>query len=343
MDHRQAQSSQKLGVAVIGLGVGEQHARAYLALESCELRWLYDLDGSKAEHFANVWGRGSVAGSYEQILGDPQVDVVSIASFDDDHFGQVVPALEAGKHVFVEKPLCRTVDELRRIKQAWEQHRGAVKLSSNLILRAAPIYQWLEQKIKAGDFGRLYALDGEYLYGRLHKITEGWRKDVEDYSVILGGGVHMIDLMLLLSGERPQTIRAQGNRICTQDTPFRYNDYVTAILSFPSGLIGRITANFGCVHCHHHVLRVYGTKATFLYDDAGPRLHVTRDPNVMANFISLPTLPAAKGDLIPAFVSAILNDKDMNQHTQAMLDVISVCAACDEATISSEPVEVRYV
>jgi predicted dehydrogenase len=333
----------RLGVAVVGLGIGEQHARAYLATGNCQIRWLYDLEAARAESLAATLGAGMPAHSFAQVLADPEVQIVSIASYDDAHCAQVVAALEAGKHVFVEKPLCRTRDELRTIKNAWARHRGGLKLSSNLVLRAAPAYQWLKQKITKGDFGDPYAFDGDYLYGRLEKITEGWRAEVPAYSVMHGGGVHLIDLLLWLIGERPATVYATGNRLCAGHTVFRSHDYVAAILRCPSGLIGRITANFGCVHRHQHVVRLFGTKATCVCDDAGPRLHLTRDPAATAAPVTLSPLPATKGALIAPFVSAVLTDENLNAHTQTMFDVMSVCAACDEALQSRSEVEVCYV
>ena len=332
-----------LGVAVVGLGVGEQHARAYLESNVCELRWLYDLDSERTQSSVATLGRGEAAQSFEQVLDDPSVDVVSIASYDDAHFEQVLAALEAGKHVFVEKPLCRTMQELTAIKRAWSKHDGGVKLSSNLVLRAAPVYAWLREKIDCGELGTPYAFDGEYLYGRLHKITDGWRRNVCDYSVILGGGIHLIDLLVWITGERPSAVYASGNRISTEKTAFRYKDYVAATLECPSGLTARITANFGSVHRHHHAVRVFTTEATFIYDDAGPRLHTTRDPSAGSSPIGLATLPATKGDLIGPFVSALLDDSDMAEHTQEMFDVISICAATDAALESGSKVEVDYV
>jgi len=332
-----------IGVAVVGLGVGEQHARAYLANGRCQLRWLYDLDVEKAQKIATVLGSGRVATSFKQVLDDPEVQAVSIASYDDAHFEQVVAALNAGKHVFVEKPLSRTVEELATVKRAWSNHQGKLKLSSNLVLRAAPIYRWLKKKIEHGDLGHIYAYDGEYLYGRLHKITHGWRKDVDGYSVMEGGGVHLIDLMVWLTGERPVSVHAVGNRISTEETAFRYKDYVAATFLCASGLVARIVANFGSVHRHQHVVRVFATNGTFLYDDAGPRYHTSRDPAVAACAVDLPTLPAAKGDLIGPFVSAILQDKDMNAHTQEVFDVISLCAASDDALASGSTAAVQYV
>lgn len=334
---------KKIGVAVVGLGIGEQHALAYLATRQCELRWLYDLNHGKAQTLADKLGTGNVASNFEEILRDPNTQAISIASYDDDHFKQVVAALNAGKHVFVEKPICRTIDELRAVKQAWARHLGRLKLASNLVLRAAPIYEWLKLKMIAGDFGKVYAFDGDYLYGRLHKITDGWRKDVEDYSVIAGGGVHLIDLLLWITNERPTSVQATGNRICTEETPFRYDDYVAVTMQCPSGLVARISANFGCVHRHQHALRVYGTAETFFYDDAGPRHHISCDPERPPLPVALPTLPASKGDLIPAFVDAMLTDKDLAADTQTHFDVISIVAACDESLKTHSPTDVQYI
>src|SRR5205823_13236680 len=139
----------------------------------------------------------------------------------------------------------------------------------------------------------------------------GWRRDVPDYSVMEGGGVHLIDLLLWMLGERPVRVFSAGNRVATRDTAFRHNDYATAILEMASGMIATITANFGAVHRHHHVVRIFGTAATFLYDDAGPRLHMSRDPEASAVPVPHAPLPATKGDLIDGFVAAILNDSPL--------------------------------
>jgi predicted dehydrogenase len=336
-------ANSKIGVAVVGLGIGEQHALSYVANQYCELRWLFDLEREKACALANSLGVGQVATDFEEILSDPETQVVSIASYDDAHFGQVVAALAANKHVFVEKPICRTIEELRAIKQLWASHGGRLRLSSNLVLRAAPLYKWLKSRLRAGDFGEIYSVDADYLYGRLHKITDGWRKDVEAYSVMAGGGVHLIDLLLWMTNQRPARVFATGNRICSQGTAFRYLDYVTVTFEYTSSLVARINANFGCVHPHQHVMRIYGTKETFFYDDAGPRCHVSRDRSMPAQPIELASKPATKGDLIPDFVDAIINDVDLSSDTQTHFDVISVVGACDKSLATGSVTEVEYI
>ena len=276
----------KLGVAVIGLGIGAQHARAYLGTGRCNLLWLYDVDHAKSKHLCRELGEGQPARDFEEIIGDSSVHAVSIASFDDDHYWQICQALAAGKHVFVEKPLCRNIDELKEVKDAWQTQGGNLKLVSNLVLRGAPLYRWLKDRINCGEMGTIYAMDGDYLYGRLHKLTGGWRKDQKNYSIMLGGGIHLVDLALWLTGERPVSAWASGNQICTERTGFNNFDYVCANLKFPSGMIMRVSVNTGCVHYHQHVLKIYGTNITFLYDDAGPRLHLSREPESHARFLN---------------------------------------------------------
>jgi len=323
---------------VIGLGVGEQHARAFAAIEACELRWLFDFSADKAAEVRNKLGQGKVAASFEEILADDDTDIVSIASFDHHHFAEALAAIKAGKHVFVEKPLCRTLAELKALKAAWEEN-SRPHLAANLVLRQAPVYTWLKQAIDEGKLGRLYAFDGDYLYGRLDKITEGWRRDVADYSVMEGGGIHMIDLMLWLSGENPATAATAANNICTGDAGLPYDDFMATTFHFPSGLIGRITANFGCVHRHHHVVRVFGTEGTFIHDDAGARIHTSRDEKAAAEPVDAEVLPASKGVLISGFVAAILAGGDPEQAARREFDLISVTAAAGRARGSPEEIE----
>lgn len=329
-----------LRAAVVGLGVGAQHAKAFVRTDGAELRWLHDHDPARVTALAAEVGQGEAAASYEAILDDAATDVVSIATYDDDHALQVVAALEHGKHVFCEKPLCHTAAELVAINEAWR--KSGKHLRSNLVLRAAPAYAWLREAIRAGDFGDIYAFDGDYLYGRIHKITEGWRRDVQDYSVMLGGGVHLVDLMLWLLGTRPVSVTSMGNRIATQGTAFRYQDFVASTFLFESGLVGRITANFGCVHRHQHVVRVFGTKKTFLHDDSGVRVFSAREDGGRAEPLNLSPIPATKGDLIPDFVHSIRSGADPSPAGAHELNVIAACIAADQALSAHQPTRIAY-
>jgi len=332
----------RLRVGIIGLGVGEQHIQGYLKTGECEVI-LCDVSTGRLAQARQQYPDLRVCRDPNELLADREVDVVSIASYDDAHADQVIKALDAGKHVFVEKPLCQTREQLQSVTQAWSRHGGRLKLDSNLVLRAAPLYVWLKERLAEGFFGEPFAFDGDYLYGRLHKITQGWRKDVENYSVMEGGGVHLLDLFLWVTGQRPAVVTALGNHICTRGTAFRYDDYVAATMQCPSGLVARVTANFGCVHRHFHAVRLFGTEATFLHDDPGPRFYRTREPATAATPLLLSSLPASKGDLIGPFVKAILKEQDLTTQTQSHFDVISVCLACDQALRTQSSQEVCFI
>jgi predicted dehydrogenase len=327
---------------VIGLGIGEQHAYGYSHAPGCRLVGLCDYSSQKLSQVSSHYQSVNSTTRWRELINDSGIDVVSIASCDDDHAEQTIAALKAGKSVFVEKPLCRSMEELVEIKKFLKAD-PTLHLASNLVLRAAAIYQWLRAAVRRGDFGEIYAIDGDYLYGRIHKITEGWRKDVNKYSVMQGGGVHLIDLMLWLTEQLPMNVYSGGNRICTRDSVFRENDFVASTFSFASGMVGRITANFGCVHRHQHVLRVFGTKATFILDDCGPRVHHSRDPEGKVEYLDQATLPSAKWDLIPPFVQEISSGNRREQTSQHEFDLMSVCLAADRSLVEKDIVEIAYL
>lgn len=351
MKNKRDYSEHPLNVGIVGLGnVGERHARTYLNEKRCRVRWLYDIDHDLAERLAPEFDGARIAKDYRTLIDDDNLDVISVCSFDGDHFEQIIPALEKGVHLFVEKPICRSTEEIRAIKEAWSRG-GRPAFDSNLMSRGSPLYQWLATFIARGGLGDIYAIDAEYWYGRLHKLTHGWRRHVENYSVMQGGAVHLMDVIFMMINERPTSCTAFGNRICTEGSEFRYNDFVTATYRFPSSLIARVTANFGCVHRHQHVLRVFGTRATFLLDDAGPRVHATRDDITSgrpagsnpALPIDLPYRPATKGDLIPPLIDLIVSGADSEPLAQRNFDVISAIIAADESVAAGNEVPVTYV
>ncbi|MFT3694657.1 MAG: Gfo/Idh/MocA family oxidoreductase [Kofleriaceae bacterium] len=328
-----------ISAAVVGMGVGEQHARAIQRSGVAKVALICDLDLEKARRLAGELGPDVAATDKFDHVVASSTEIMAIASYDDHHAQQVVDAFAAGKHVFCEKPLCRTREELATIERARRGHH----LMCNLILRAAPLYRWLRDAIRAGELGDIYAFDGDYLYGRLHKITDGWRGDVENYSVIQGGGVHLIDLMMWLLDDKPARVSTVGNRIVTRESKFRYPDFVAATYEMPSGIIGRITANFGSVHKHQHVVRVFGSKATFIHDDMGARLYAQRDPGGPPQMIDHAPVAATKGDLIPDFLDAVIAKRDPAPAAHHEYAVITACMAADRALATAQPQTIEYV
>lgn len=338
---RRSGASRKLRAAVIGLGVGEAHAAGYGAHPDCEVAALCDLSGAKLAEAGRRHPGARLTRKAAEILDDPAIDVVSIASFDNFHADQIVRALRNGKHVFVEKPLCLRESEAVRVRKALRARRG-LKLSSNLVLRRSPRFRWLKEAVREGKLGELYYLEGDYNYGRIEKITQGWRGRIGFYSVVHGGGIHLVDLLLWLSGKRVKEVAAYGNRIATRGTRFRYNDCVAAILKFDGGIVGKVTSNFGCVHPHYHAVSVYGTKATFVNGRGDAELFTSRDSVPPQKVTALyPGVP--KSALLGNFVDHILRGARPEVSAEDVFAAMSVSFAIEKAAAKSGSVKVRYL
>jgi predicted dehydrogenase len=338
-------SSTTLGVGVIGLGVGEQHVRAFAAQPGCRVVALCDRNAEKLHHLAEQVSAPRRYSSADQLIADPDVQVVSIASNDDDHSKQVLHALSLGKHVFVEKPLCLDQIQLKSIARAWRGAGGA-RLSTNTLLRRSPRFRRLKRDVDAGLLGKIYCIEGDYIYGRLHKLVTGWRGEISDYSVMLGGGIHVVDLMLWLAGERPVEVTAYGSSLGSSGTGFSGTDLVLALLRFDSGLLAKIGANFASHYSHFHRFTVYGTQGTFenlpAAVSSSARLWIGRDAGAAPQAIDDPYPAVGKGDLIPSFVSAIRGEGEPDITEAEVFAAVAVCLAIDRSLVERRPVQIEY-
>lgn len=332
---------KKLKIGVIGLGIGEKHVRAYQSHPNCEVATLCDFDPEKEKMARQKYSDLNFVADADELLSDQNIDVVSIASYDNYHCEQTLKAINYNKHVMVEKPFCLYCKEAEKIKEAL-QSKPFIKFSSNLVLRTTPRFRWLKEKIMKGDMGQLFYVDGDYNYGRLHKLTDGWRGKIDFYSVVYGGGLHLVDLLRWLTGDEVKRVNAIGNNISTSGSNFKYNDLVTAILEFESGMTGKVTSNFSCVQPHFHELSIYGTKATFKNGAETGKLFESRDPLDPCQKV-IEDYPGVNQEaLIHSFINSILGSGDPIVTQEEVFRSMAVCFAIEKALKTSNAVEVTY-
>lgn len=300
-----------LKVGIIGLGVGEKHIDGYRSSGLAEVVKICDFDRGKLHEVARRNRVKNLTLSATDVLDDPTIDVVSIASFDNYHTDQIIRALRHKKHVFVEKPLCLNQIELNNIKAAYSAaiNQGFKPiLSSNFILRLEDRFIKLKKCIENGMLGEIYLVETCYDYGRLKKITEGWRTLIEDYSVMHGGGIHVLDLVQWLTGKNYNCKSALASKVVTQGTCFKPPDAILSFGYLGSDIIAKVGANFGSQTRHFHQLKIYGTKGTFVHDCGDAQYYLGSEPDVV-NYRDDSLFPSTKkGDLIPRFIDAIAND-----------------------------------
>jgi len=119
-----------------------------------------------------------------------EADIISIATPDEFHGSMTIEALSKGKHVFCEKPLCRKREELDTIRAFADLHVG-----QNYPLRDRFAF------MKAFDVGNVQRCEATYIWGRHAKLKTTWRKDDPNYSLILGGMIHVVDLAYFILDE----------------------------------------------------------------------------------------------------------------------------------------------
>jgi predicted dehydrogenase len=334
---------KRLRAGIIGLGVGEKHIQAYERHPACEVVTLCDFSDEKLSKASKKYPEMKLVKNADEILDDLEINVVSIASLDEYHFEQAAKSIKNGKHIFVEKPLCLHPFEAIQLRNFLREN-PQIKMSSNLNLRTCPRFKWLKNAIMSGQMGRVYYIEGDYLWGRLHKLTKGWRKDMPFYSIINGAAVHMIDLILWLSGKNPVEVKGYGNQIASLESEFKFNDFAVILIKFQDGMVAKVSANGGCVHPHFHRLFVYGTKKTFIHDMTGAILIDSNDPHAKVQNINEEYPGKEKGDMIYSFLDSILhNDKEAIITSDDVFTTMSVCFAAEKAIKEGSTVKIEFI
>jgi predicted dehydrogenase len=337
----------RLQVALIGLGVGRHHLNTIKSNEFCEVRQICDLSQQKLDEAGAQFPGVALTTNSETAITDPNVDLVIISSYDDYHFDEVMLAIANGKHVFVEKPLCLSTSELSHIHTALITN-PSVHLSSNLVLRTTPLFREIGREIHQGLFGKVFFFEADYLWGRKEKLVKGWRTKLDNYSIILGAGVHMVDLVMWLLKKRPIEVSGMGNAIATQSSDLKQNSFAVFLLRFEDGCICKISANGGCIYPHFHALKVFGTEKTTVHDlDFG--LQASEPGNSSEIQINRVTegYPEKKRRpmILNSFIDSIVKVPSTRAivQTQEVLDVMSVCLAAEQAIRSKNTVRIQYL
>lgn len=334
----------RLKVGIIGLGVGEKHIPAFESHPNCEVAALCDFSKNKLSVAAKHCPEAILTTDPDEILDNPVIDVVAIASYDNFHFEQVVKSIENKKHVFVEKPLCLDRHEAVVIRKLLNENPD-IYLSSNLNLRTSPMFIRLRETIQSGDMGQVFYLEGDYLWGRIHKLTDGWRKDMAFYSIVYGAAVHMIDLIIWITGMNPVEVQGYGNSIATANSGFRYNDFAAILMKFENGMTAKISASGGCVYPHFHRVSVFGTDKSFLHDIYGGKMIISGEHGAEPiDVVEKYRATEEKGKIITSFIDAILDSQDKAiVSCDDVFNTMSVCFAAERAIQEGRPVRVEFI
>ncbi len=246
-------SERSLRIAVAGLGYwGPNLARNFAALAGCELAWCCDPSSEARERVAGRFPRARLTGDLDEVLADPALDAVALATPVASHAEHAVRVLEAGKHCFVEKPLAQSVADAERAVAA-AAAAGRVLMVGHL-LEYHPGVQRLKQLTDSGELGdRIY-----YIYG--NRLNLG--KLRADENALWSLGAHDVSVVLYLADEEPWDVIAHGESYVQEGV----EDVVFCFLRFPSGLSAHLHLSWLDPHKERR-FTVVGSRRMATFDD----------------------------------------------------------------------------
>ncbi|MDD3115974.1 MAG: Gfo/Idh/MocA family oxidoreductase [Victivallaceae bacterium] len=248
---------------IIGTGgIAVTHAEALKRSRKAELSMVYDRDPKRAEDFSNRFGC-RIASSLETLL-DSDVEAVTIATPSGTHADVAVPAAEAGKHIFCEKPLDVSAERAEKIIQACKA--GNVILTAVMPLRFCDSTQWLQKAITGGYFGNPVLSSASMRWYRTPEYYSSvrWRGTrAIDGSILMNQGIHLIDLLLYLNGD-VETVSAFATK---RMHDIEVEDTVVASIRFVNGSMGTFEASTACAPGNPKRFEFSGTHGSVLLED----------------------------------------------------------------------------
>jgi predicted dehydrogenase len=237
-------------IGVAGLGYwGPNLARNFAELGA--LTWLCDLDEDLRATFAARYPGVHVTGSFEDMLADPAVQGVVIATPVPTHYALAKQALEAGKHVLVEKPPAMRATEIDELL-ALATERDLVLMPGHLLLYH-PAVRKLKELIEAGELGEVLCIYGNRQNLGIVRTNE---------NALWSLGVHDLSVILYLLDEEPEEAVAYGRDFLTEGV----EDVVFCYLRFPSGKIAHMHLSWLDPH-KMRKLTVVGREKMVVFDD----------------------------------------------------------------------------
>jgi predicted dehydrogenase len=249
-----------LRIGVAGLGYwGPNLARNFAAIEGCELAWCCDGSAEARARWEPAFTGARFTGELGDLLADPSLDAVVLATPVPTHGALAERVLRAGKHCFVEKPLAQSVAEAERAAAAAEESGRTLMVGH--LLEYHPGVAKLKEIADSGELGRIH-----YVYS--NRLNLG--KLRADENALWSLGAHDVSVVLHLAGEEPYELDARGESYMQAGI----EDVVFGYMRFPSGLAAHLHLSWLDPHKERR-FTVVGSRRMATFDDMDIERKVT--------------------------------------------------------------------
>ncbi|NQU11638.1 Gfo/Idh/MocA family oxidoreductase [bacterium] len=239
-------------MAIIGYGYwGPNLTRNFQEASDSQVVKCCDLNPQRLERAQAKFPGLKVTNEYREILQDPAVDAVAIATPVSTHYPLAKQALEAGKHVLVEKPLTMRVDHAEELVQLAQRH-GLVLMVDHVFVYSSPVIK-AKEIVDSGRLGKLFFIDSV-------RINLGLFQ--HDVNVVWDLAPHDLSIVDFLLGKMPRSLAASGSTHANSDI----EDVAYLNLDFGEGLIASFHVNWLSPVKVRHMI-VGGSEQSLIYND----------------------------------------------------------------------------
>jgi predicted dehydrogenase len=253
---------EPLRVASLGMGWwSDVLADAINRSGKLKITACYSRSEEKRAAFAAKYGCRAVP-SYEAILDDKDIEAVINTTPNGVHLETTRAAADAGKHVFLDKPIANTVSDGRRITEICRKAR--VVLALGYQRRRESQFRWIKRQIDEGLFGKLVNAEANISRDRLGKIDLGsWRYQAAGMpgGVMLQIGIHYTDVLEYLIGP----VKAVSGQFARLVLPGDNPDVASLVLEHENGALSTLNASYASAS-EYYLMNIYGKEATAYYD-----------------------------------------------------------------------------
>jgi predicted dehydrogenase len=318
---------------IVGLGYwGPNLLRVLAEAPGVRVKWICDLDDDRLKRLGRRYPTVSPTHRFDDILEDPDVDAVVIATPVFTHHYLASHALRAGKHTFVEKPLAPSTEEAVELSNLADRS-GLVLMCGQTFIYSPPV-RAVKAMLDRKELGEIYFISASRVNLGLHQ---------RDVSVIWDLAPHDFSILLYWLDEMPTGIRAVGRDSVVKGIP----DVAFITMSLPSGILANIELSWLAPSKLRRTV-IVGSEKMVVYDDGSPepirvfdRGVVYKDPETFGEF----QLSYRTGDIVSPkldtvepisveladFVGAILDGEPAGGHLDLALNVVRLIEAAEES------------
>jgi len=201
------------------------------------------------------------------LLADPEIQVVSLCGFPDQHSKQAIAAAQAGKHLIIEKPVCLSANDLRAVRLAVK--RARVKACVCFECRFSEQFLAIKRALDRGLLGELHYGEVDYYHGigPWYPQFQWCATKAQGGSSLLEAGCHALDALLLCLGGDVVEVSSYATRSkATAFAPYEYPGTSVTLLKFKNGSVGKCTSSIDCFRPYYFHTHLVGSKGSLLDD-----------------------------------------------------------------------------